>query len=235
MKRASNRASLGPLVVVLLLSASCGGSSGGSGHEELTGSVRSPGGVAIGLVAAQAPRLAPAPAGAGRATLELDGLLPVPDGTAVALVRLDAAGAVLETLASTTTAAGAYTFDLSVLQLELASDLALLAGSGASALRAPAVRDALDVDPLSEALVQMMLESAPLTNYTLTEQHDLLGALELHARANDLSAQGDVPTTIDAWKQSAHADVDFENFLAATLFPGDAGVGPGDVGDYFPS
>lgn len=232
--RASNRASLGSLVVVLFLSASCGGSSGGGGGELLTGTVRSPGGISIGFTAAGSAHVAPAPGG-GRPALDLDGLLTVPDGTPVQLVRVDANGAVLETLGTTSTAAGVYRFELSGLGVELASDLVLLAGSGASVLRAPAVLHDLDVDPLSEALMQLVLDPGPLTNFTQEELADLVGTIELVARLEDIAADPDLVTTIEDWKGRALADPGFSDILAATQFPGAAGVGPGDVGDYFPA
>src|SRR5262245_44991937 len=147
---------------------SCGGSgSGGGESHRLTGIVRSPNGQAIGFSAA--PRRTRPIGWEGREALVVPGLLAVPDGTAVELVRVSDAGVPLESLASTVTAGGQYSFDLSDLGLAQSSDLFVIAGSGASELRAPGVRAELDVDPLSEAVVQLALGSGPLSSYTTAE------------------------------------------------------------------
>ena len=57
------------------------------------------------------------------------GSSPVVDGTAVDLVRLDDTGVVTETLASTTTSGGQYSFNLTNLSLSVANDLLVSARS----------------------------------------------------------------------------------------------------------
>lgn len=212
-----------------------GGGGGGSDEVIVSGTVRSPDGQGIGLAGRAAPHLAQTDSG-GATRIELPGLLPVPDGTSVALVRLDATGAVEESLAETSTAGGQFSFDLSSLGLGLAADLLVVAGSGTSELRAPAARTALDVDPLSEVLVQLLLGTGALPlGFTVDELADLDGTLKLLARLEDFAAQPDLGATLDDWFQTAQADADFGAFLQAAADPGQTDQGPGDMGDYFPA
>src|SRR5262245_33148271 len=222
------------LVIVLGTAASLASCSagGGGGHGVLlSGEVLSPAGQVIGFEAGDR-RTEP---GHGR-ELALPGLLPVPDGTTVELVRLDDLGAVVETLSSTTTAGGAYAFDLTMLGLGFASDLAVTAGSGAARMRALAAQSPLDVDPLSEAVVQLILQQGPaLTAFTLKEAGDLDAATRLLAATQGLEAQTDVAATVDLVRQAVLADPALAGFLAGAAEAGQTSAGPGDVGDYFPS
>ncbi len=216
------------------LCAGCSsGSSGGGGAEVLSGSVLSPGGGSIGFSAGGGPR-ARRPRGSPPVPVQLPGLLPVPDGTAVELVRLDPLGNAVESFASTTTTGGAYAFDLTALGLGLASDLAVQAGSGATRLRALAGTLALDVDPLSEAVLGLMLQGAGLDAYTLQEAIDLTAATRLLAATQGLQAGADVPATVDLIEQAVLADPDVAAFFAAAAAPGQTSAGPGDIGDHFP-
>jgi hypothetical protein len=224
-----------PVLCCAGLAACGGGGGGGEDGTRIAGMVRSPDGQGIGLTGRTRPPVARAEAEeGGRERIDLPGLLPVPDGTNVELVRLDAVGAATEVLASTTTSAGLYTFDLSSLGLTLAADLEVEAGSGATRLRAPAARTALDVDPLSEVLVRLVEStgSAPL-DFTVGELADLGGALELLARLADFTAQADLAATLADWLQGAQADPAFDAFLLAAAEPGQTAQGPGDMGDYF--
>ena len=128
------------LTLCLALAAvTCGGSGGsdGSGEDALavSGVVRSPNGEAIAPTPIPARHLALA-----EAPGPMPGLLAVPDGTPVYLVRVDGDGDEVETLASRTTTDGEYRFNLDNLNVGLATDLVLTTGSGASVMRGLVVR-----------------------------------------------------------------------------------------------
>jgi len=222
-----------------LLLGACGGSGGGGDDGSVVaGTVRSPNGQSIGFSVSQAPShpLARPFELGGRAAIEIPGLAPVPDGTTVELVRLDAAGAPLETLDSTTTSAGRYSFDLVSLDVVPTSDLAVRAGSGATILRALVCGSELDVDPMSEAIVRLVLaEGTGFAAFTLEELADLTAALELLAHTQELVALPDLSATIALFVQTAQGDPGFDAFLTACGFTGQTDEGPGDIGDYFPA
>lgn len=209
---------LGALQVCLALAcAACGGGGGGGGAG---------GSVLSGLVLTPAGQGIPTP---------LPGLAPVPDGTPVELVRLDGAGGVVATLDDDTTSAGRYSFDLDALGVDLASDLAVQAGGGATRMRAWAVESSVDVDPVSEALLQLALQQGVgLAPFTLDEARDLGTAVRLLAAAQGLVAQGDIDATVALVRQAVQSDAGLAAFLLAAAAPGQTSVGPGDVGDYFP-
>jgi hypothetical protein len=228
------RARIGLWTCLLSAAASCGGGGGGSSLV-VAGTVRSPGGQAIAFAATRPSHVRAASRGPGR-ELELAGLLPVPDGTAVDLVRLDDLGEVVETVASSTTVSGRYAFDLSSLRLSLASDLAVTAGSGVSRMRALAAQRALDVDPVSEAVVFSILEQGRgLAPFTVQEASDLETAAGILVVTTGLSAQADVPSTVALVEQALLAESALSSFLTSAAQDGQTSEGPGDVGDYFPS
>ena len=225
------------LVLVLALAGigcgSGGGGDGGSGDDLIiSGVVRSPDGEAISPTPIPGP--APLPL-SGVAQIDVPGLVPVPDGTPVDLARLDGDGNVLETVASRTTIDGDYRFDLDNLGLEHAADLAVIAGEGASRMRALAVRRALDVDPISEAGVRLMLDQgAGFANYTRQEGSNFAAALDLLVITEKIADQGDIESTVALVEQVVADDNAVTAFLAAASEPGQTDAGPGDVGDFFP-
>jgi hypothetical protein len=151
-------------------------------------------------------------------------------------VRIDDLGDELETLATTTTAGGRYGFNLTSLRLGFASDLVVTAGTGASRMRAVVARAALDVEPISEAMLQLvLLQGASLADFTVEEADDLDLAAHLFATTHDLQALGDVATTVDLVRTELFADPALASFLSSAAQPGQTTDGPGDVGDYFPS
>ncbi|MCK6445411.1 MAG: hypothetical protein L6Q99_03385 [Planctomycetes bacterium] len=199
----------------LLLAACGGGGGGGSESTVISGFVLTPGGQGV-----------PAPLG---------GLAPVPDGTLVRLARIDAAGALVAVLADDATKSGSYSFDLDELGVRFATDLVVVAGGGAGAMRAWAVEKRIDVDPVAEAVLQLAIGQAPMVDdYTLDEARDLDAAVRLLCAAEDVVAQADVAATVDAVKQAVGANAGLTAFFAAAAGAGQTSIGPGDVGDYFP-
>ncbi|MBI5434640.1 MAG: hypothetical protein HZA52_17545 [Planctomycetes bacterium] len=173
------------------------------------------------------------PAGQGLPA-PMAGLAPVPDGTPVALVRLDAAGNELATLDTTHTSGGRYSFDLSALHADFASDLAVVAG-GAGSLRALVVEAAVDIDPLSEATLSLVLDEAVgLEPFTVTELRELNAAVRLFATVEGWVAGVDVDATVQAIRQAVVADAGMSQFLGEAADWGTTFSGPGDIGDYFP-
>jgi len=229
------RARVGLWTCLLSAAASCGGGGGGGSSLVVAGTVRSPGGQAIAFTATRPSHARATARGPGR-ELELAGLLPVPDGTAVDLVRLDELGEVVETVASSTTASGGYAFDLTSLRLSLASDLAVTAGSGASRMRALAAQGALDVDPVSEAVVLSILQQGGgLAPFTVQETSDLEAAAGILVVTAGLTALADVPSTVALVEQTLLAENALFSFLTSAALDGQTSEGPGDIGDYFPS
>ena len=116
-------------IVSLFFLSACGGASGGKGapgsasRTTVSGAVQAPDGQfakagplqvlarLVGVEAAAAP----------------SGMLPVPAGTRVELVRINASGTVLATLAATAVANGRYSFDLTALGLGFSGDLVVRA------------------------------------------------------------------------------------------------------------
>lgn len=192
-----------------------GGGGGGSSDLVVSGSVLTPAGQGL-----------PAP---------MSGLAPVPDGTPVALVRLDPAGHALATLDTTHTSGGRYSFDLSARDVDFASDLAVVAGN-APGLRALVVAKSIDVDPISDAVLRLLLEPGTgLPAFTVGEVRDLLDSVRLLVAAQELGVAADLEATIELVVQAVHAEPGLSAFVAAASAQGETSEGPGDVGDYFPA
>lgn len=220
-------------LVSIVLGAGCSHGGGEGSGQFLSGSVLSPGGQALDLVVGGGPL---SPQIGGDARLEIEGLAPVPDGTEVALVLLDALGEPAEELATTTTLGGDYAFANPRIGLEPGVDLALVAGSGAKRMRAFAAAHEVDLDPVSEATVQLVLGRAVgLEPFTASEVLDLDGALELVLVVEDVASAADVEQTVALFTTAALADPTFAQFLDAAAAPGQTDQGPGDIGDFFPA
>jgi hypothetical protein len=228
-----------------LLVTSCGGGGGGGGGHVVAGTVRSPGGQSIGFRAATVPpHVAPRPTRGGREPIELPGTAPVPDGTPVDLVHLDRFAGPNTLIASTTTSGGRYSFDLDALGFGAAQapvSLAVVAGTGASALRSivDTTDHDIDADPVSEALVQLVLPMLPIGDWfalTTQEETDLIAAFELLVATGGVAAQPDLAATIAELVQTGEDSPEFMTYLSAAA--GAAGTtieGPGDIGDFFPT
>ncbi|GAB4269546.1 MAG: hypothetical protein Kow0092_23660 [Deferrisomatales bacterium] len=234
----------GCLVVALGASIwGCGGGGGGGGGSGgatiLSGTVQAPGDLIAGGTAAPLLRRASwwmmRPAWAG-----LTGLLPVPDGTRVELVRLSEAGDPVGVLASTTTSAGRYRFDLTALGVEYSSRLAVRAMEGAVQMRAFAVRSTVAVDPVSEAGFRSVLETlagmpgASLSGLTVRELGKLVDALDVLTGARGMATGVDVESSARAALAALRGNASLQAFLEEAAKAGETTRGPGDVADLRP-
>ena len=217
----------------LVLGCSHGGDDTSSTQVVVTGLVRSPGGAALASSARSGPRTV---AGDGTQRAEFPGLLPVPDGTQVELVALDAAGEPREVLARSTTLAGA--FALVLIEPGAADslrELAVVAGSGATRMRAWIAGTTADVDPFAEAAFDHAVAQGPLVNLSDEERLDLVGGVELVVRADGLEPGADVAETVASFKAAALSRPGYVAFAAAAAgAPGTTSTGPGDLGEFFP-
>ena len=85
----------------------------------------------------------------------ISGLSSAPNGTLVQLARLNASGTGFTVVATTTTAGGTYSFNLTNLGLQVSNDLIVRVASGAVQMRAFATGSNVDLDPVSETSVQI--------------------------------------------------------------------------------
>jgi hypothetical protein len=176
------------------------------------------------------------------ASAEVSGLGAVPDGTQVQLARVNDSGNVVATIATTATSAGRYSFNRTALGQSLASDLVVrVANSGTGVqMRAFAVSALVDVDPVSEAAVRIVLDQiasspgATLGQFTVAELRDIAGAVNQLTTVKLVSAGLDIGTTVAAIKNLVSADAGLSSFVVAAAVPGQTTEGPGDIGNYFP-
>jgi len=165
----------------------------------------------------------------------------VPDGTRVDLLRILDSGDQVEVLGGTTTSAGRYSIDLRPLGLTTSSDLVVQISSSSSGarLRSFVTSEHVNIDPVSEATVRLVLgkvaatQSGSLKNFTVRELDDLQACVFLVLGMQGLAAGLDIETTVAAFKNAAGADSGVAAFLNAAAAEGQAD-GPGDVGNYFP-
>ena len=169
----------------------------------------------------------------------VSGLSPVPDGTSVQLVRLNDDGTVGAILATTTTSGGQYSFNLTNLGLQFSSDLIVRVTGSNTQMRAFVTGETVNLDPVSETAVRMILEQiaippgTALSSFTPQELRDLVGALDLLTTTNQTAGGASIETTVTAIKQSATANTGLMAFLAAAAGVGDTTEGPGDIGNYY--
>jgi hypothetical protein len=175
------------------------------------------------------------------AAASVPGAIPVPDGTPVDLNRLDADGSIVETIASTTTTGGRYSFNFTDLGLAFNDYYVATAVGGAGiVLRTFVTSEIADVDVESETTVDLVLESVTLgagttlNNFTLQELSDLMAATRLVIMLSDVTADIDIPATVAAVKAALSSDPGFVTLLVSAEVPGQTEVGPGDIGTFFP-
>lgn len=226
---------------LLLSVAACGGGGGGgtpppaaSAQTIVSGAVQAPGGL-VAFSREQGALERVADLFTSSAYAAVSGLSSVPDGTSVQLVRLNDNGTVGATLATTTTSGGRHSFNLTSLGLSVASDLAvrvLNPGTGVQ-MRAFVTGETVNLDPISETAVRMILEEiaippgTALSSFTPQELRDLVGALDLLTTTNQAAAGLTIENTVTAIKQSATADAGLMAFLTAAAGAGDTTEGPG--------
>ena len=171
----------------------------------------------------------------------LSGLTPVPDGTSVQLGRMSSAGAVT-VLASATVSGGRYSFNLTSLRLTFASDLVIQVQniSSGTLMRAFVTRDTVDLNPISESVVQVVLDhitattGTSLANFTTQELGDLVGAIDALTAANQSAMGSDINTTIASIKTAASNEPRIAAFLVSAAGSGQTNEGTGDIGNYVP-
>ena len=229
-----------------LLLLSCGGGGGGDAGggappaaqtTTVSGSVQAPGGqVAFnqpqGLLQQFAQFISPS------AYASVSGLSPVPDGTTVQLVRLNATGTSFTVLASTTTSGGRYTFNLTNLGIQPSNDLVVRVANGAVEMRAFVTSSNVDLDPLSETAVRLVLQQlggitgATLTNFTVQELADITGSIDVLATAKQLAAGTNIENTVTTIQNAVAANAGLMAFIVAAGGTGQTTQGPGDVGNH---
>ncbi len=170
----------------------------------------------------------------------ISGLASVPDGTRVDLVRIDKNGLVLNTLATTkTTTGGSYSFNLTKLGLTTASDLVVQVfdSSNVVKMRAFVATDTVNIDPVSETAVGLVLEksaTSSLNNFTTQELADIVAAVNLLAMTKPLASGLDIETTVTAFKNAVAADANITSLIIDASATGQTLQGLGDIGNYFP-
>jgi len=169
----------------------------------------------------------------------ISGLTSVPDGAQVDLVRIDNSGTVISVLATTKTAGGSYSFNLTKLGLNTASDLAaqVLDSSNVPKMRAFVATGTVNIDPVSETTVRLVLEKSALSslnNFTVQELADIGAAVNLLAITKPLVAGLDIDSTVTAFKNAIAADANITSFIISASAAGQTSQGLGDIGNYFP-
>ena len=242
---------LGLLLAGITMSLSgCGGGGGDGGGggptpapsaQVVSGSVQAPGGQVTLFIQ---PSLWERAAGvfSSEAVAALSGLSPVPDGTPVQLIRINEAGNVLATLASTTVSGGRYSFNLTSLGLSPASNLVVRVinlGTGVQ-LRAFVTGTTVDLDPIAETAVRLVLDHIILTpgttlnQFTVTELRDIAGAVHQLATVRQLAGGLNIEATVSAIQTAVASETGLTAFIVSAAGPGETTEGPGDIGNFFP-
>jgi FG-GAP-like repeat len=247
-KRAPIGITLGLLLAgITLLLSGCGSGGGGGGAtpapaaQVVSGSVQAPGGqVALFTQPSLWER-----AGTvfySEAVAALSGLSSVSDGTPVQLARINETGTVLATLASTTVSGGRYSFNLTNLGISPSSDLVVRVinqGTGVQ-LRAFVTGETVDLNPITETAVRLVVERITLTpgttlnQFTVTELRDITGAVHQLATVQQLAAGLTIEATVSAIQTAVASETGLSAFIVASAGPGETTEGPGDIGNYFP-
>lgn len=223
-----------------------GGSSGGSTPSSgssasgttVSGSVQAPGGqIALNP---KSPAQFFANLFSSAAYAGISGSSAVPDGTIVQLGRLTGNGSGFSIISTTQTTGGRYSFNLTNLNLQFASDLIVRVISGAVQMRAFVVSDSIDLDPVSETAVRLALEQlasnppSTLNNFTVQELADLSGAISVMTTARSLTSSSTIDATVTSLRSAVLANGPLTAFLTAAANLGQTIDGPGDVGNHFP-
>lgn len=237
---------VGPLVLSVALSAcgSGGGGDGGGGSSaaptaSVSGSVQAPNGqIALNHSTGLIERLVNLFLPTAYATIS--GLSPVPDGTQVQLARFNATGTDFTVLATTTTAAGTYSFNLTNLGLQVSNDLIVHVANGAVQIRAFVTGSNVDLDPVAETSVRLVLEQlaaipgTTLSLFTVQELADITGSINALVIAKQLGAGTNVENTVTSIRSAVAANAGMMAFITAAAGNGQTTLGPGDIGNYVP-
>ena len=231
-----------------LLLLSCGGGGGGDGGggappaaqtTTVSGSVQAPGGqVAFNQPQGLLQQLAQFISASAYASVS--GLSPVPDGTLVQLARLNPAGTLFTILATTPTAGGTYSFNLTNLGLQVSSDMVVQVINGAVDLRAFVTGSNVNLDPVSETAVRLVLQQVGMTpganihNFTVQELADITGSINVLSTAQQLAAGTNIENTVITIQNAVAANAGLTAFITAATGIGQTTQGPGDVGNHVP-
>ena len=248
----STRTRTSSIFIIIIISfflamAGCGGGGGGGGDGggseptslTVSGLVLAPGGQ---IAANQKKGLINSVASIFIQKVEaaVTGLLPVPDGTLVDLVLINDAGTVDTVLDSVGTVNSRYSFNLTALDVVITNNLMVMVGDMGVQMRAFVTDTTIDIHPISEATVQLVIEQiaavagALLENFTLKELEDIYASIDLLTTLDGLVTQPGVDPTVQSIKDLVSQDNGIVSFLQAASTAGQTGVGPGDIGNLFP-
>lgn len=167
----------------------------------------------------------------------LIGFASVSDGTVVELGKISQATPFSFSLVSATvTTAGRYTFDLTNLGLSPSSDLIVRVKNGAAEMRAFVTGPVVDLNPVTEAAMQVVLQQLggqQVGQLTLEELNDINGAANLLANLSTATT-GNVQQTVDGSKILIAANGPLADFILAAVSPGQTNLAVGDIGNFFP-
>lgn len=237
--------SFSAVLLLLPLLAACGGGGDGGGTPPsppaaqtiVSGAVQAPNGQVVfhhpGIGDFFEDLFVPS------AYASLSGVSPVPDGTSVQLGRMGSAGS-FTALASTIVSGGRYAFNLTNLGFTITSDLVVRVANGVVQMRAFVTGETVDLNPISESAVQVVLDhitatsGTSLANFTTQELGDLVGAIDALTAANQSAAGGDINATISAAKNASTNEPRIAAFLLSAGGSGQTNEGTGDIGNYVP-
>jgi hypothetical protein len=230
--------------MLVLTLGGCGGGGGGGGDAApasltISGQVLAPGGQVAAksggdLFDTFAHVLVP------RVEASVTGLVPVPDGTVVDLVLINDAGTIETLLESTETTNGRYSFNLTELGVAISNDLVVMVVDLGTQMRAFVTGSAVDIEPVSEATVQMVfaqIAAVPgtlLENFTVDELADLYASVDFLTSLEGLASQPGIDPTVQAIKDLVTQEDGIVQYLLAASESGQTEMGPGDVGNLFP-
>lgn len=173
-----------------------------------------------------------------KAHAALTGLVDVPDSTIVQLARLNANATNFSVLTTTTTSGGRYSFNLTALGLEPASDLIVrVAGPGGKEMRAFVSGAVVDINPVSEAAYQLSTQALAgtlISNLTLQEVADISGSIGTATLLQNIGSVTSVDQAVTLVKTVAAANSAISNYIVGAIGPGQTIEGIGDIGNYLP-
>lgn len=235
------------ILIVSLLSVSCsggGGEGGGGGGTPpqvvmLTGLVQAPAGQLAelerpSLFGSLTEFLIP------RAQAMISGLLPVADGTEVELIRVNDSGGVDQVLATTRTTSGRYSFNLTDLGLNPASNLAVQVAGPGVGMRAFVSDTETDLNPVSEAVARLVFESIAstanrfLSDFTTSELEDLYQGADLLTSLDSTLPSTGIENSVTGIVAALRNDSGFMAYLSTSAGTGQTNVGMGDLGNLDP-
>lgn len=168
----------------------------------------------------------------------LTGLANVADNTIVQLARVSTDATNFNVISTTTTLGGRYSFNLTALGLLPTNDLIVrVAGSGGKEMRAFAAGTVAEINPVSEAAYQLIVESltrGSLSNLTLQEVSDINGAVGLIGTLQNLGTATSIDQAVSLVKTAVRANTQVMGFLSSAVSPGQTSEGTGDIGNFYP-